>query len=311
MAARVLVVDDSMSVRKAIEKMLGDKLDIVTVDSPQAARKSMGEKRPVLIISDVIMPTEDGFMFSRSLKKHPSAKTIPILLMSGVVDSDSQKQARAAGAVGLLKKPFTKEELTKVVGRIFAQLKQRQQRMKAEKQKRLEQERLAAQQTQATQNKAPQTQAATTKLASSSGKTVDKALFELSLQQRQHIQKQVHHITTRANALNGWFFSAGVAQCQIGNAPIDPQELALFLYLMREAGVKVGKELQLDNLETTMFEYKGHTLLISTVLEQAGETMTIVLLLDANGALSMARYLLRKTIPEIRQLVAPQASQQR
>lgn len=309
MAARVLVVDDSMSVRKAIEKMLGDKLDIVTVDSPQAARKSIIEKRPVLIISDVIMPAEDGFMFSRSLKKHPKTKAIPILLMSGVVDSDSQQQARAAGAIGLLKKPFTKEELTNIVGRIFAQLKQRQQRLKAEKQKRLEQERLAAQKKKQVQAAQQIKRAADDKQHTpSSASTVNKALFELSPQQRQHIQKHVHHITTRANALNGWLFSAGVAQCQIGNTHVDPQELALFLYLMREAGVKVGQDLKLDTLETTMFEYKAHTLLISTVLEQAGETMTIVLLLDANGALSMARYLLRKTIPEIRQLILPQKS---
>lgn len=310
MAARVLVVDDSMSVRKAIEKMLGDKLDIVTVDSPQAARKSIIEKRPVLIISDVIMPAEDGFMFSRSLKKHPKTKTIPILLMSGVVDSDSQQQARVAGAIGLLKKPFTKEELTKIVGRIFAQLRQRQQRLRAEKQKRLQEKRLAAQQKRQVQTipTKPDVQTVSPKIPASQDTVLNKALFELSPQQRQHIQKHVHHITTRANALNGWLFSAGVAQCQIGNTHVDPQELALFLYLMREAGVKVGQDLKLEALETTMFEYKAHTLLISTVLEQAGETMTIVLLLDANGALSMARYLLRKTIPEIRQLILPQKS---
>lgn len=363
MAARVLVVDDSMIVRKAVEKMLGDKVEIVSVDSAATARASIVKQRPTLIISDVIMPQEDGFSFSRSVKRHSKLKNIPILLMSGVVDKETQQQARAAGAIGVLKKPFSSEELQKTVAKIFTQLRKRQQQRLAQQKKQQQQAAQEAAVARAQPAPAPTEAAskaaskpaseptskpaskpavsnialsanapATSTLASIAAPSPapptttaspkqaaaattgaqtqkiprispQKAAFEFSGTQINQLNEQLQHILTSANAGCVWLFSAGVAVTEVGHSATNAQDLLIFLYLMRESALMAGKELKLSNLHEATFEYDKHTLLIHTVHSQDNESMFIVMLLDENGALSMARYVLRKALPTIHNII--------
>lgn len=355
MAARVLVVDDSMIVRKAVEKMLGDKVEIVSVDSAATARASIVKQRPTLIISDVIMPQEDGFSFSRSVKRHSKLKNIPILLMSGVVDKETQQQARAAGAIGVLKKPFSSEELQKTVAKIFTQLRKRQQQRLAQQKKQQQQaaQEAAVARAQPTPapteaaskpasetaskpavsgialsanapatstlasiaapSPAPPTTTASPKQAAAATTSAptqkiprispQKAAFEFSEAQISQLNEQLQHILTSANAGCVWLFSAGVAVTEVGHSATNAQDLLIFLYLMRESALMAGEELKLRNLHEATFEYDKHTLLIHTVHSQDNESMFIVMLLDENGALSMARYVLRKALPTIHNII--------
>ncbi|MDZ7705302.1 MAG: response regulator [Trueperaceae bacterium] len=109
--ATVLVVDDSISVRKALERILvPHDFTVLSADSAERALAMLGDHDPDLIIADVVMPGVDGFELCRRLKSGPH-RACPVLLISGIAGPDVERKAVAAGALGVVEKPFTADEL--------------------------------------------------------------------------------------------------------------------------------------------------------------------------------------------------------
>ena len=109
--ATVLVVDDSISVRKALERILAPHdFTVLSADSAERALAMLGDHDPDLIIADVVMPGVDGFELCRRLKSGPH-RACPVLLISGIAGPDVERKAVAAGALGVVEKPFTADEL--------------------------------------------------------------------------------------------------------------------------------------------------------------------------------------------------------
>jgi twitching motility two-component system response regulator PilH len=110
----VLVVDDSLSVRKVVERALrGQGLGVLLAASAAEAKQRIEREAPDLVVCDVILPDVDGFEVCRYVKSHPRAHTTPVLLMSGVVDARTRDQAAQARADDLLPKPFAGDELVR------------------------------------------------------------------------------------------------------------------------------------------------------------------------------------------------------
>jgi CheY-like chemotaxis protein len=108
----ILIVDDSVSVRKALERLLAPRNFAVTsVSSAEHALESVAQQTPSLVIADIVMPGMNGFELTQRLKASDHHKHIPVLLISGIVDAAVQAQAKEAGAQGVVSKPFTPEEL--------------------------------------------------------------------------------------------------------------------------------------------------------------------------------------------------------
>ncbi|CAN5845269.1 response regulator [soil metagenome] len=114
---KVLIVDDSVSVRKALERILmKEDLDVVSADgADQALRDLTGNDLPDLIIADVVMPGMDGFELCQVLKANDALSSIPVILISGIVNDSVQTQAEQVGAVDVLKKPFNPADLMPTV----------------------------------------------------------------------------------------------------------------------------------------------------------------------------------------------------
>ena len=114
---KVLIVDDSVSVRKALERILmKENLDVVSADgADQALRDLTGNDLPDLIIADVVMPGMDGFELCQVLKANDALSSIPVILISGIVNDSVQTQAEQVGAVDVLKKPFNPADLMPTV----------------------------------------------------------------------------------------------------------------------------------------------------------------------------------------------------
>ncbi|MVN89055.1 response regulator [Deinococcus sp. HMF7620] len=105
----VLVVDDSVSVRKALERILAPQgFAVRMADSAEAALESL-EPMPDMILADILMPGMSGLELARILGDR--GISAPIMLMSGIVDEVTQRDAQGAGACGVLRKPFTPAEL--------------------------------------------------------------------------------------------------------------------------------------------------------------------------------------------------------
>ncbi|MBX8464512.1 response regulator [Deinococcus sp. RIT780] len=105
----ILVVDDSVSVRKALERILAPQGYAVRMaDSAENALLAL-EPLPDMILADILMPGMSGLELARILGDRQL--NIPVMLMSGIVDEVTQRDAQAAGACGVLRKPFTPTEL--------------------------------------------------------------------------------------------------------------------------------------------------------------------------------------------------------
>lgn len=116
----VLVVDDSLSVRKALEKILTPRLTVSSAVSGEDARSQLEGLAPDLVIADVLMPGISGFELCRELKDSARHGGVPVLLISGIVDDAVRAQAEEAGALGVIRKPFTPGDLLPVVEEALA-----------------------------------------------------------------------------------------------------------------------------------------------------------------------------------------------
>src|SRR2546427_714308 len=103
----ILVVDDSLSVRKVAERMLIEAgLEVAAVSNGEEALEWMSTKRPDLVIADVIMPDKSGFDVCTFVRSNAALADTPVILVSGFVDDELTRQAEACRADGIIKKPF-------------------------------------------------------------------------------------------------------------------------------------------------------------------------------------------------------------
>jgi DNA-binding NarL/FixJ family response regulator len=102
---RVMVVDDQEDVRFLIGVILGDHGDMVIVaDAPTAAEalERFDDAAPDVVIVDARMPVVDGFELAREmLVRRPS---LPVALLTTVVDERIEEQAEASGVRAVLSK---------------------------------------------------------------------------------------------------------------------------------------------------------------------------------------------------------------
>lgn len=119
--AKVLVVDDSVSVRKAVERLLAPRgMAVASCASGNEALARLPGEAPDLLICDLLLPDLDGYEICRWLRQVPALAATPVLFISGIVDPDVESRVAALGVEGVLKKPFSGEDLVARVERILA-----------------------------------------------------------------------------------------------------------------------------------------------------------------------------------------------
>lgn len=107
----VLIVDDSDDVRLYLKKLLEVEYKIVEAVNGSEGIKSAIEFNPDLIISDVMMPSMDGFEFCRQIKSDWHTSDIPIILLTAKASFESKLEGLEIGADDYLTKPFESREL--------------------------------------------------------------------------------------------------------------------------------------------------------------------------------------------------------
>ncbi len=109
---KILIVDDSVSVRKALERHLAPRnYHVLSASSAEHAMELIANDVPNLVIADVVMPGINGFELTQRIKSTDRLKHVPVLLISGIVDAAVTASAKEAGAEGVVSKPFTPEDL--------------------------------------------------------------------------------------------------------------------------------------------------------------------------------------------------------
>lgn len=119
--ARILLVDDSPSIRALLEKALRSAgHDVVVADNGKDGLKiAQQEPRVDLILTDIYMPDGDGLEFLFSLRRAGAA--IPVIAMSSATSGPKNMlaAARTIGAKLTLNKPFSAPDLLKAVDSVL------------------------------------------------------------------------------------------------------------------------------------------------------------------------------------------------
>lgn len=110
--SRLLVVDDTASGRATVEAALArEGYEIAQAASGPECLDKVQSFDPDLILLDVMMPGMDGFEVCRLLREQPRQRSIPIVMVTALADTDSMVRGLEAGADDFLGKPFNKWEL--------------------------------------------------------------------------------------------------------------------------------------------------------------------------------------------------------
>ena len=119
--AKVLVVDDSLSVRKVVERaLLGRHIEVVCAATGNEALERIERDEPDVVVCDVVMPDRDGYEICEFVKRHPRLAATPVLLMSGIVNDEVRARAAQVQSADVLSKPFAADDLLRKLDGLLA-----------------------------------------------------------------------------------------------------------------------------------------------------------------------------------------------
>ena len=118
----ILVVEDQEDNRQILRDLLGSAgfRMIEAHDGEQALTVARSE-RPNLILMDIQLPILDGYEATRSIKRDPELKHIPVIAVTSYALSGDEERAREAGCDGYVAKPYSTRHLLAKIGQFLEQ----------------------------------------------------------------------------------------------------------------------------------------------------------------------------------------------
>jgi CheY-like chemotaxis protein len=108
----VYFIDDSATMREVIKiAFRRENIHVITCGDAASALNQFEQHPPDVVITDVIMPDQDGYSVCSQIKQNPQFGKTPVILMSGVVNKSVADRAVAVQADELVRKPFQPQEL--------------------------------------------------------------------------------------------------------------------------------------------------------------------------------------------------------
>jgi twitching motility two-component system response regulator PilG len=115
-AVRVLVIDDSNTIRRSAEIFLRQGgHEVVLAEDGFDALAKVNDHTPDLIFCDILMPRLDGYQTCAIIKRNPRFTSVPIIMLSSKDGVFDKARGRMVGSEDYLTKPFTKEQLLRAV----------------------------------------------------------------------------------------------------------------------------------------------------------------------------------------------------
>jgi twitching motility two-component system response regulator PilG len=109
---KVLVVDDSLTVRKSAERFLKQGgCDVLLAEDGFDALGKVSEFEPDLVFCDILMPRLDGYQTCAIVKRNPRFANVPVVMLSSKDGVFDIARGRMVGSIDHLTKPFTQEQM--------------------------------------------------------------------------------------------------------------------------------------------------------------------------------------------------------
>ncbi len=113
---KVMVVDDSSTIRKSAEMFLGKAgFSVVSIEDGLEVLTRIDDENPDLVFIDVIMPKIDGLQACQIIRRNNKFKNTPIIFLSSKDSEFDKARGLMMGGTDYLTKPFTKEGIVSIV----------------------------------------------------------------------------------------------------------------------------------------------------------------------------------------------------
>ena len=116
MGRRVMTVDDSPTVRQALETTLRQAgYDVVEAVDGRDALDKWTDGPVDMLVTDLNMPNLDGIALIKEIRQKPGNRFMPIIMLTSESQPEMKEEGKKAGASGWIVKPFKPEQLLAVV----------------------------------------------------------------------------------------------------------------------------------------------------------------------------------------------------
>ncbi|MGH7278494.1 MAG: response regulator [Candidatus Rokuibacteriota bacterium] len=276
----VMVIDDSLSVRKVVERALARKsIGVISAASGNEAIARLETEAPDVVVCDVVMPDRDGYQICEFVKTHPRLATTPVLLISGIVNNTVLERAARVNSNGVMGKPFAADDLLRKIDDLLAAR--------------------AIGSGQTATDAPPEPLAMETSFASPPDTAADvgEASDGLDAPGEQNAEGGVADVLRQLGALPGVDLAVlvdreGFVVESTATTPLDPEIAGALASAMAEVSEGIGRELQRGALQGAMLEYERGTVL----LHGAGARALLAVVVSDPSALGKVRYSVKKLL---------------
>ena len=117
----MVVIDDDDEIRVLIAALLSDRYDVSCASDGAAGLALIRERRPELVVLDLLMPRMHGFEVCQRVRADPALKDVKVLISSSKsYNHDMRTAVEETGADGYIVKPFKVDEFNRRVDEILA-----------------------------------------------------------------------------------------------------------------------------------------------------------------------------------------------
>ena len=276
---KVLIVDDSLTVRKVVERILESRqMQVLQASLGTEAIERIQHDEPDLVVCDVLLPDKEGYEVCQFVKSHPRLDQTPVLLISGIVNPAVVDRAARVGSAGVLQKPFSADELAGKVNDLLGQRARPR----------------------------PETLAVNgLAVAANAFSTPRPSVRSDGLVPGASARPPERPVPTLDGCLSGLAAAEGVHSVVladrsghlIGSAgdTSAAATLGALTACLVSASDELGAELDRGGVQGLIFEHARGLVLVSNV----GESAVLTLVLDEPAALGKARYYVKKAVPDL------------
>lgn len=121
---KILLIEDDPFIAEMYAIKFKEEFDFDVASDGEKGLQKLAEKRPDLILLDIIMPKMDGFEVLQKIKSDQNLSLIPVVLLTNLGQKENIKKGLQMGAIDyIIKAHFTPSEVVEKVKKIFQELK--------------------------------------------------------------------------------------------------------------------------------------------------------------------------------------------